>query len=126
MRVLVCGSRNWQDINPIRWALTRLDAENPQCILIHGTAHGADQQAAYVAHRLGWPIDRYPADWDKYGRAAGAIRNQQMLEEGEPDLVLAFWDGESKGTRNMISIAKKAGIKVTILHSSDFTEEPAT
>ena len=59
----------------------------------------------------------FPADWKKYGRAAGPIRNKQMLNEGKPDLVLAFHTNieNSKGTKSMIQIAKKSEIKIILI-----------
>lgn len=60
-------------------------------------------------------IMAFPAEWNKYGKKAGYIRNAQMLEIGKPDLVLAFWDGVSRGTKMMIDLAKKAGVEVRII-----------
>jgi hypothetical protein len=59
----------------------------------------------------------YPAQWHKYGRAAGPIRNQQMLAEGKPDLVLAFHDDidGSRGTKDMVNRARRAGVKVEVI-----------
>jgi hypothetical protein len=57
----------------------------------------------------------FPADWETHGRAAGPIRNQAMLDEGKPYLVIAFWDGKSKGTLDMISRATRAGVPVKIV-----------
>jgi hypothetical protein len=79
-------------------------------LVIHGGARGVDSMAGAAAAQLKIPIRVFPADWKKNGKAAGPIRNQQMLDEGKPDLVLAFWDGKSRGTEHMIGLAKKAGI----------------
>lgn len=120
MRVLVCGSRTWTKRGAIADALCDVeDAQGPLGhVLIHGAARGADTLAEQVAmSRFGWGILRYPADWSKYGNAAGYIRNKQMLEEGKPDIVLAFWDGKSRGTANMIQLAKAAGIEVKVFLS---------
>lgn len=68
------------------------------------------------AKRLGLELKVFPADWKKYGRAAGPIKNKEMLEyilEGDP-IVVAFWDGQSRGTKDMISKAKEAGVDVKI------------
>tara|TARA_Y100000310_G_scaffold244963_1_gene249880 strand:+ start:4034 stop:4294 length:261 start_codon:yes stop_codon:yes gene_type:complete len=75
---------------------------------------GADQMARQVCTELGIKVERFPADWHLYGRAAGVLRNQQMLDEGKPDLVLAFHDEleSSKGTADMVRRAKKAGVEV--------------
>jgi hypothetical protein len=78
--------------------------------LISGHALGADQLAEEWAFERQVPIYIFPAKWRLYPKAAGPIRNQQMLDEGQPELVIAFPGG--KGTADMISRAEKAGIKV--------------
>lgn len=112
MRLLVCGDRNWVDDESIKEAIVRL---NPS-VVIHGNARGADSLAGEAANSLGITVEVYPAQWETYGRAAGPIRNRQMLVDGKPDKVLAFHDDieKSKGTKNMVKQAEKAGIDVTI------------
>jgi hypothetical protein len=84
--------------------------------MINGLARGADQMAVDWADAHDIWVEGYPAQWTQQGRAAGPIRNQQMLDEGRPELVLAFHDNldESKGTKDMVTRARKAGI--TVLH----------
>lgn len=110
MTVLVCGGRNFGN----RWWLyTALDALHdwkPIDVLIHGDARGADHLAGEWARDRKVPCRRYPADWEKHGKSAGPRRNQQMLDEGRPDLVMAFPGGA--GTRDMVTRAKRAGIRV--------------
>ena len=113
MKILICGDRNWFSQETIRHQLLRYDAT--QDIVIHGDASGADKLGAKAAELLGFTPDRvlaFPADWTKYGRAAGPIRNQQMIDQ-KPDVVLAFHDqiDKSKGTKNLILLAQQAGIK---------------
>lgn len=79
-------------------------------LVIEGAARGADQLAHEWAYGSGVPNDRYPADWDAFGNFAGPKRNKAMLDEGNPDLVIAFPGGA--GTRNMIRQARKAGVEV--------------
>ena len=115
MRVLVCGSRKQPDLDIIWETLDALaKAENIDCI-IEGDAPGADRVAGHWAKRRKVDLYCYPADWDKYDKSAGFIRNKQMLDEGKPDLVLAFWDGKSPGTKNMIEQAEKAGVEVKVI-----------
>ena len=85
-------------------------------IVIHGDCRGADKMAGVVAEKLGMEVIPFPAKWEKHGRSAGPIRNQQMLDEGKPDKVIAFHQDidNSKGTKNMIKIAEKAGIPVEL------------
>lgn len=112
MRVLVCGGRKFKDQDFIWRTLTELDSQlGPFKFVIHGGVAGVDSMAADWAESL--PNKEqlpYLAWWTIYGRAAGAIRNKRMLKEGKPEIVIAFPGG--KGTANMVSIAKAAGVKV--------------
>lgn len=117
MRVLVCGDRKWTDPGPIKQKLVELGCPAYVTHLIEGEANGADKLSKQVALELGLPEDRilrYPADWDKHGRAAGPIRNREMLKLGNPHVVLAFherpWD--SKGTVDMVEIARARHLPV--------------
>lgn len=93
----------------------------PLTCVISGGAKGADAIAFKVAVELGVPTEVYMADWTEHGRAAGPIRNRQMLVEGKPDIVIAFsYDlTQSKGTANMVTQAKKAGVKVVVIDHED-------
>lgn len=111
--VLVCGSRHWSDLAPIRRELAKLP---PNTLIIHGAAKGADSLAELAAKQLRLPSKAFPADWTNFGKAAGPIRNQRMLSEGNPDLVLAFHDNiqSSKGTKHMVDIATKHNVPVLL------------
>lgn len=113
MRVLICGGRNWKDKAMI---VAELKALNRVEVVIEGECRGADRLGKSAAIQLNIPVLPCPADWTKYGKSAGSIRNRQMLNEGKPDLVLAFHDNidESKGTRNMMEIASNDGIEVRL------------
>ena len=117
MRLLVTGSREWQDENLIEATLRRIHAATPIEVLIHGDARGADRIAASVARRLGIEVLAFAANWERDGRAAGPIRNSVMLREGKPDTVLAFHDAieTSKGTRDMAQKARRAHLPVEIV-----------
>lgn len=121
MRVLVCGSRHFKDWYLMRDTLLQF-FKGAGDVLIHGMAKGADQLSEQVLthqfNNLGnvISIERYPADWDKYGKGAGPIRNKQMLVEGHPDLVVAFLAPHSRGTKNMIEQAEKAGVPVKVVN----------
>ena len=115
MRVLVCGGREFDNLDLFLTSMddisTRLNFNNKQPItIIEGGARGADFMARCYAKYCGWELKEVKADWKKYGNAAGPLRNQQMLDEEEPDVVIAFPGGN--GTRDMIDKARKAGIKV--------------
>jgi hypothetical protein len=117
MRVLVAGDRNWSDPRPIEIELCRLAVIN-DIEVIEGEAEGADKIARRIARAFGWPVWKFPADWDKYGRAAGPIRNQRMLDEGTPDVVLIFHPNifASRGSKDMYQRAVKAGIKTYLIN----------
>lgn len=84
--------------------------------IVHGGAAGADTAADRAARKLGIHVMSEPAQWDIYGKAAGPIRNQLMLDKYHPDEVIAFrTSGKSSGTDHMIKCARKAGIPVTII-----------
>lgn len=110
MKVLVCGSRVYDDSDQLYSFLDRQHAETPITTIIEGGAPGADHLAMTWAARMRIPRQRFNADWDKHGKAAGPIRNQQMLDEGKPDIVIVFPGG--KGTADMASRAKAQGFKV--------------
>lgn len=112
VRILVCGDRNWNDSAFLRAVLEGSRVS----VLIHGAARGADTVADDWAEDRDVTTRAFPADWNQYGKAAGPIRNQQMLDEGKPDLVLAFHDdlAASKGTADMVRRAKKAGVPVYV------------
>jgi YspA, cpYpsA-related SLOG family len=120
-KILITGDRDWTDYGFIFQVLSDYTLGwNPSDItVIHGAARGADTCAAVAAIRLHFKINSYPANWNTYGRAAGPIRNRQMLDE-EPHFVLAFHDNikASKGTADMIRAARKKCIRV-ILHSHE-------
>ena len=124
MNILICGSRDWDDFTTIKKYLEEVKntADNnlqKPITIIHGGCKGADSIAGYLAKQFGFQVRVFKADWNKYGKAAGPIRNKQMLDEGNPNLVVAFHNAleESKGTLDMVSQAKKAGINVIVIKS---------
>ena len=138
MRLLVCGARDYGTKEEERkkvWAaieffvreckveytvskkgVVTVYTEYKNLVLIQGAARGVDTAAQTWAVLNNVAQLRFPADWQKYGRAAGPIRNKQMLDQGKPDKVLAFLRKDSKGTANMIAQAKKAGVHVITMH----------
>lgn len=123
IRVLVCGGRNFPDCDFVWNELMRLDSEiGPFAVIIHGCSGNIDSAAEIVASALNKRHDGaaptmclgFRAEWDRYGKRAGPIRNQRMLDEGRPDVVIAFPGG--RGTADMIRRAIKAGIRVVKVH----------
>ena len=135
MRILVCGGRDYNDKEVIREKLTALKHMYPDAVLVHGGAPGADSMAGWIGGTVGFEVEVHIAHWAKYGKAAGPIRNQEMLDSGI-DLVVAFPGGS--GTADMVERARDAGVSVEIvddgawiasvgeLRGKDLREEHAT
>lgn len=113
MVVLVCGSRFYTDYGKVYNCLKSIDAS----LVLAGGCRGADILAVRASRALGYPFWEFPADWQKFGKAAGPIRNQRMLDEGKPDLVVAFHENpeNSKGTKDMIRRATRQGVPVRLI-----------
>lgn len=112
-RVLVCGGRTYNDSTTISLTLASVLHHRGIAVLIHGGAEGADKLAAQWAWLNKIKTECYPIsreDWRVHGKAAGPIRNQQMLDEGKPSLVVCFVGG--KGTADMRRRALKAGVEI--------------
>lgn len=111
MKVLVCGSRHFQDKELMEDVLKQWNITT----IIEGEARGADRLSRNYGEEHGIEVLRFPALWDKHGKSAGPIRNRQMLVEGQPELVVAFRGPNSRGTQNMIDQATKAGVPVNVV-----------
>jgi hypothetical protein len=120
MRVLVCGGREFDDVGLMISILDRLHTEKFFTVLIHGNARGADSMADSWAWRRGVPREPYKVtqgEWDELGKKAGPLRNQRMLDECKPDLVVAFPGGG--GTKDMVKRAVKAGVPAHEVNRAD-------
>lgn len=114
MKVIVAGGRNFNDYELLKTVCLRLLSHIPkiQISIISGSAKGADSLAIKFAKEYGINFIEFPADWDAYGKRAGYLRNKEM--ENNATHLIAFWDGSSKGTANMIDLMKKANKNVHI------------
>lgn len=110
MLVLACGSRGWHDVERIHKTFD--DYALDDWTLLHGGARGADTLAGDVARLRGMAVEVIRPNWAD-GRSAGFARNIAMLDR-KPDLVTAFWDGQSRGTAHTMREAKKRGI-ITVM-----------
>lgn len=109
-RLLVSGSRLWDMDAILRMVLINKWIAHPGLVIVHGDCPtGADNMAKQFALDYNVPEERFPADWTKYGKAAGAIRNREMVKT-YPDFALFFIQGESKGTLGCLKEARKVGI----------------
>lgn len=114
-RVLITGSRTWDDEQTIRFALTMAEILPPSNnILVSGHCpDGADFICEKVAGELGWQIERHPADWKTFGKRAGFVRNDAMVKLGA-NICLAFIRNNSKGATMTKDLAEKAGIETKV------------
>lgn len=112
-QVIVAGSRGFSDQALMDTKLDHYFAGLKPTAIISGGARGADSMGEAYAKSRDIPVLRFPAQWDKYGRRAGYLRNAQMLEVA--DALVAFWDGSSRGTKHMIDISKAKGIQVRVV-----------
>lgn len=121
MKFQMTGDRNWDSYEAIRMTFLALAAtvdDGTQITLIHGDARGADRMSGEIADCMDWKVISMPADWEKYGRAAGPIRNNEMLDM-EPQFLVAFHDdlASSKGTKHCVKEALRRGIDVILVNS---------
>jgi len=120
-RVIVAGSRTFNDYEYAKKKLDVLLKRKKNVVIICGTANGADKLGERYAKEKGLEIMYFPPDWEKFGKSAGYIRNKHMAEQA--DALIAFWDGESKGTRHMINIANKEDLPTRVCYVEIEDEE---
>ena len=112
-RVIIAGTRTFDDYESLKaYADYKLSRIEDDIEIVSGGARGADALGERYAKEKGYSVKRFPAEWDKYGRKAGHLRNEAMARYA--DALLAYWNGESKGTKSMIELAKASGLKVGV------------
>jgi hypothetical protein len=111
-RVAVVGSREYPLLKLVREFVRRLAARDPGAVVVSGNARGVDRAAEEEARAAGLEVVSLPADWGAHGKAAGFVRNGQIVERC--DAVAAFWDGQSSGTVDTVRRAEAAGKKVSV------------
>lgn len=117
IRAVVVGSRGFDDYERLKKKMDEvLFRTDGKVEIVSGHAKGADQLGEKYAAENGIPVAVMRPDWKRYGRAAGFVRNREMLEYAaeETAVVIAFWDGKSKGTKNTIETAKKLGLTTEV------------
>lgn len=127
LRVIIAGSRDFNDYHLLKTACSSIFYKlASKCVInksnievVSGGARGADSLGERFATENGIQIKRFPANWNAYGKRAGYIRNNQMAEYASDGdnygVLIAFWDGKSKGTKNMFDIAKRKGIETYVI-----------
>jgi hypothetical protein len=135
LRIIIAGSRSFNDYQCLRKESLKIVREtvikltgNPSIqkelvTIVSGCAKGADSLGEQFAKEFGLKLKQFPANWDRYGRRAGYMRNTDMAtfasdQENQKahGILIAFWDGQSKGTKHMIDIANKLNIDVHVIN----------
>ena len=116
-RVVVCGGLSFTDQETCFTSLDRILDGKEDIEIVSGHARGADALGEKYAMMHSLELTVFKADWKRYGRGAGPIRNKQMVDyaKAEHGIVVAFWNGTSRGTRNTIELARKAGLEIHII-----------
>ncbi len=126
LRVIIAGSRDFDDFLKlmnscidILFNITDKNDDLDKIRIVSGAARGADQLGEQYAKIAGYEVSRFPADWNGLGKRAGYVRNAEMakyaVDDGNYGVLIAFWDGKSKGTKHMIDLAEKKGLEVHIV-----------
>jgi dissimilatory sulfite reductase (desulfoviridin) alpha/beta subunit len=116
-KVIIAGSRGFSNYKLLKEACDKYLREKKKThnvIVVSGHARGADTLGEKYASDEDLDLEIYPADWKKYGKSAGFMRNEQMADIA--DAVIAFWNGESHGTKHMIDIAEEKGLNVKVVN----------
>jgi hypothetical protein len=115
-RVIIAGGRQFSDYGLLSAKCDGILSQKRmthRIVIISGTARGADTLGEQYARERGYTVERFPADWNTLGKRAGYVRNCQMADNA--DALIAFWDGESPGTKNMIEIARERNLAVRVI-----------
>ena len=115
-KIIIAGGRDFMDYNLLKEKVNKILQEKRvthKIVIISGCARGADTLGVRYASENAFDVDKYPADWDKYGKKAGYMRNVEMAENA--DALIAFWDGKSKGTKHMIDIATERNLPIRVI-----------
>lgn len=112
VKIIIAGSRGFNDFDELCRVCDSLINPDNDVTIVSGTAKGADRLGEQYAALRNYKIKRFPADWDKHGKKAGILRNNEMADYA--DNLIAFWDEESKGTTHMIGVADMKGLGVYV------------
>lgn len=113
MKLIIAGSRSFSDYNLLKHKLDHLLQNQTKIEIVSGTAKGADRLGERYAKEKGYQLTRFPADWQKHGKKAGYLRNEQMAKSATHAVI--FWDGQSKGTNHMIKLAQTYQLNYRII-----------
>lgn len=120
-RVIIAGSRSFSDYELLRAKCDSIlapKAGTHDVVVLSGTAKGADRLGERYAKERGFEIRQFPAGWATFGKSAGVVRNHEMAKNA--DALIAFWDGKSKGTKNMIEKSRRLGLAVSTIMLEEY------
>lgn len=113
-RVIIAGGRSFSDYERLKRVMDHLLSKTKEeIVIVCGKARGADSLGEQYAKEKGYEVRYFPADWKGLGKSAGYKRNEQMAQNA--DALVAFWDGQSRGTKHMIDLAGKYGLDVRVV-----------
>ena len=123
LRIIIAGSRDFNDYELLKKSAIEIIAKKimlPDLTrIVSGGARGADTLGERFANEMGLEISRFIPDWDSLGKRAGYVRNAEMakfaVEDDNDGMLIAFWDGQSRGTKHMIDLAKRYGLEVHVV-----------
>ena len=114
IKVIIAGGRNFEDYHRLCRVCDKILKNYSNIEIVSGAYKGADLLGERYANERNYPIKQFPADWRRYGKSAGLKRNIEMAAYA--DALIAFWDGESKGTKHMIDLATQTGLNVKVIY----------
>ena len=115
-KIIIAGGRDFMDYNLLKEKTNKILQEkrvSHKIVIISGCARGADTLGLRYASENAFDVEEHPANWDKYGKKAGYMRNVEMAENA--NALIAFWDGKSKGTKHMIDIATERNLPTRVI-----------
>lgn len=115
-KIIIAGGRDFNNYALLKEYVDKFLSTYPSdsIEIVSGNARGTDKLGERYAKEHNLPVKLFPANWDKYGKRAGYLRNQEMADYA--NMLIVFWDRKSKGTNHMINIAKKAGLIVKVVY----------
>ena len=131
LRVIIAGSRDFNDYELLKKSaieiITKTTMLPDLTRIVSGGARGADTLGERFANEMGLEISRFIPDWDGLGKRAGYVRNAEMakfaVEDDNDGMLIAFWDGKSRGTKHMIDLAKRYGLEVHVVNYKEKLNE---
>ena len=127
LRIIIAGSRDFNDYELLKKSAIEIIKKKTMLPdltrIISGGARGADTLGERFANEMGLEITRFIPDWDDMGKRAGYVRNAEMakfaVEDNNDGMLIAFWDGQSRGTKHMIDLAKRYGLEVHVVNYNE-------